>query len=91
MTVGRLLEEIGSGELAEWAAMYDLEPWGCDVDDLRAGMGPALTINMNRASGDAAIRPLELFPWQARREAQDEVTPEQLAATIKERLLGGDG
>jgi hypothetical protein len=68
MTVGRLLEEIGSAELTEWMAFARREPFGGPIDDFRAGLGPSVTLNMHRAPGAAMIGPGELFPWYSKPE-----------------------
>lgn len=89
MTVGALLEEIGSGELAEWIAFYDLEPFGGQVDDLRAGLNPALTVNMNRDPKSDPVTPLSFFPWSEKTEPQKpvELSPEETAKLIKARIF----
>jgi hypothetical protein len=38
MTVRELLERIDALELSEWQAFYNLNPWGQERDDLRAGI-----------------------------------------------------
>lgn len=40
MSVARAQEEIGQAEFRSWQAYYLIEPWGCEVEDLRAAMGP---------------------------------------------------
>jgi hypothetical protein len=88
MTVGRLLEEIGSAELAEWLAFYDREPWGCAVDDLRAGTNPAVTINMNRDRDSDPVGPMEFFPWNKPAEPDPEEERAKVERAIRKRLLG---
>ena len=88
MTVSRLLAELGSSELTEWQAFATMEPFGGAVDDLRAGLAPALTANMHRAEGTEAINPMDFYPWhstapQAEPEPQ---TPEELAAALRAML-----
>lgn len=48
MTVGELLRRISSRELSEWAVYFQLEPWGCEVEDWRAGLIAATIANANR-------------------------------------------
>lgn len=92
MTVGELLETVGSSEFAEWMAFAGLEPFGTEADDLRAGLMPALTVNMHRAEGTATISPFEFFPWHDKPAAPKvvELTPEETAARIKEMLGAKD-
>lgn len=48
MTVGELLARISSRELSEWAAYYELEPWGEERADLRAGIVASTMANTAR-------------------------------------------
>ena len=48
MTVRELLARIDSRELTEWMAFYELEPWGSEIDDHRAGTIAATIANVNR-------------------------------------------
>ena len=89
-TVGELLEDIGAAEMTEWMAFAQLEPFGGAVDDLRAGIGPAVAANSNRQEGSEVIHPMDFFPWhrsETRREVPpDEDTPEVLAAKLRAML-----
>lgn len=38
MTVGELLQRMSSKEITEWIAFYEMEPWGCEIDDQRSGI-----------------------------------------------------
>ncbi|MCK9326632.1 MAG: hypothetical protein M0P69_14170 [Bacteroidales bacterium] len=48
MTVRELLARIDSRELSEWISYYEMEPWGTDVEDWRAGMVASTIANVNR-------------------------------------------
>lgn len=48
MTVRRLLEDTTSAELTEWAAFYEMEPFGPERGDLQAGIVAATVANVNR-------------------------------------------
>jgi hypothetical protein len=63
MTVGVMLETIGSEELTEWLGFSQLEPFGGMIEDLRAGIGAATTLNVNRGPDSEAMGPLDFFPW----------------------------
>lgn len=92
MTVHRLLSEIPAGELAEWQAFARMEPFGCEADDWRAGIGAAVTHNMSRAKGAAALLPHDFFPW-AKPSAPPEpkpMTPDERARAIAAMLGKGD-
>jgi hypothetical protein len=89
MTVGELLEKVGSSEIAEWMAFAGLEPFGAEADDLRAGLMPALTVNMNRAEGADTISPFEFFPWHEKPAPPKpiELSPEELAERIRRDIF----
>ena len=89
MTVGELLEKIGSSEIAEWMAFAGLEPFGAEVDDLRAGLMPAMTVNMHRAEGAETVTPFEFFPWhKAPKPAPPvELSPEETARRIRREVF----
>ena len=88
MTVSRLLAELSSSELTEWHAFANMEPFGGAVDDLRAGLGPALTVNMNRAKDVDPIGPMAFYPWHDATKAPEPEpqTPEELAAALRALL-----
>ena len=47
-------------------AFAEIEPFGSFVDDYRAGIGPAVAVNMNRAppkDGEAPPPPVNAFSW----------------------------
>jgi len=54
MSVKRAMREIDSREFAEWLAYSNLEPFGPEREDQRAGMIAAIIANVNR---DPAKRP----------------------------------
>ncbi|MDQ5942490.1 MAG: hypothetical protein QG572_1305 [Pseudomonadota bacterium] len=89
MTVGELLEKVGSAELSEWMAFSGIEPFGAEVDDLRAGLMPAMTVNMHRAEGAETVTPFEFFPWhEAPKPAPPaELSPEELAERIRREVF----
>jgi hypothetical protein len=64
-------------------AFAQMEPFGGAVDDLRAGIGPAVAVNMNRAEGAKPIAAWAFFPWhepQSKAEAETKPeTPDEIA------------
>lgn len=48
MTVRELLARIDSRELSEWYAFFELEPWGCEMEDWRTGLVASTIANVNR-------------------------------------------
>lgn len=59
-----MLGEMTSPQFVEWLAFWDLEPWGTDVEDLRAGAVCATVANMAGKSlkEDAVRTPGDFFP-----------------------------
>lgn len=43
-----LLRELTSWQITEWLAYYQIEPWGEERGDLRAGIVASVTANANR-------------------------------------------
>jgi hypothetical protein len=48
MTVAELLSRTTSRELSEWMVYYELEPFGEERGDLRAGIVASTVANVNR-------------------------------------------
>lgn len=61
-------------------AYFRIEPSGFTMDNIRAGLGPAVFVNANRAKGSAAIGPLDFF------EAPEKKSPEDTQREIAERM-----
>lgn len=58
-----MLAELSSREFAGWAAFFEIEPWGCAVEDHRAGVIAASVINMaGMRSKRQDYTPSDLFP-----------------------------
>jgi hypothetical protein len=64
MTVQELGLRMGSKELTEWMAYFELDPFGNERGDLQAGIIAATVANssMNRAKGSKALMPSEFMP-----------------------------
>lgn len=58
----KLAEELTSQEFSEWIAFYRIEPFGPQVDDLRAGVIAATMANTGRAKNSKAYQPADFFP-----------------------------
>lgn len=57
----RLAASMTMRQLREWMAYYEVEPWGEDRADLRAGIIAATTANVWRGRGPAA-KPSDFMP-----------------------------
>ena len=74
-------------------AFAQLEPFGGAVDDLRAGLGPAVAVNMNRAEGAQPISAMTFYPWHTEMKSEPEPkpeTPDEIAQKWR-RLLSPKG
>lgn len=73
-------------------AFYSLEPWGTEVEDLRAGIVASVVANANRdpKKQRKPFKPQDFMPqWE--RHNTDEQTPEEQRKVIEmwNALLGG--
>lgn len=81
MSLRRCMAEIDSAEFAEWIAYYQVEPFGEERADLRAGIGAAVVANVNRGAGAKAFSAVDFMP-QFGGKRSDEQTPEQMMAVM---------
>jgi hypothetical protein len=66
-------------------AFAELEPFGGTIEDLRAGLGPAMTANVNRGPNGQTFAPLDFFPWHRAATAQPE--PEDEAELTEQQRI----
>ncbi len=78
-TVAELLDRISTHELDEWLAYYQLEPWGEERADLRAGIVASTIANFRpfRKRKSKSFKPKHFMPTFRRR------TP----ATMKQKFF----
>lgn len=74
MTVSELEERMTYAEFVEWAAFYQIEPWGCEVEDSRMAMQCAASIAPYSKS---RVRPEKFMPDRERRNRITD--PKQMA------------
>ncbi len=82
MPVRELLARIGSDELTEWMAFYQLEPFGDLRADLRSGVISSTIANANRAKHSQAFTPEDFMPFTDRRNA--EITPQNTDSRLNQ-------
>ena len=63
MTVRELLQRMGSDELSEWMAFYQLEPFGDYRADYRSGVVASTFANAHRAKDASPFRPEDFMPF----------------------------
>lgn len=56
------VEAMPASALCEYIAMYQIEPFGEDRDDLRTGYAAAVSYNLNRQRGQKAMKPSDFLP-----------------------------
>jgi hypothetical protein len=69
MGVATMLDTLPSSEITEWLAFSQLEPFGGIVEDMRAGIAAATTVNVNQGEGARTFGPLDFFPWHREQKA----------------------
>lgn len=65
ITLGKWIhevEQIPAYELMEYMAMYSIEPFGADRDDIRTAYAAAVTYNINRPRRAKGMKPKEFIP-----------------------------
>lgn len=72
-------------ELDGWYAFYQLEPWGCLVEDHRTELGLNLLFNINAKKGSKAPRFIERDP---QRLEKPDPTPAELEENIRDFFMG---
>ncbi|MBM6577114.1 hypothetical protein ILT43_12095 [Sphingomonas sp. BT552] len=83
MGLGKTLVEIdhiSPEELTGWQAFYELEPWGCLVEDHRTELGLNLLYGINSNPGQKIPRFIDRDP-EANKPAEQ--TPEELEDDIR--------
>lgn len=81
---------MSSREFSEWLAYFNLEPFGEDVEDNRAGVIAAMIVNTQRGKKTKAVQPADFFPRL--RPPAVEQTPATLLEKVKllHAAFGGD-
>lgn len=72
MPVRDLLARIGSDELTEWMAFYQLEPFGDFRADMRSGIVAATIANANRSSDADPFRPDDFMPFVEKQTTKED-------------------
>lgn len=62
MSVARARREISATEFYEWQAYYELEPFGEERADLRAGIIAATIANVHRGKRSRPYKPSDFMP-----------------------------
>ena len=78
MTVRELLQRMGSDELSEWMAFYQLEPFGDYRADYRSGVVASTFANAHRAKDASPFRPEDFMSFLEKKRTVDE-TPLNVA------------
>jgi hypothetical protein len=74
------MAEIDSAEFSEWLAFYQVDPFGEERADLRAGINSAVIANIHRGGGIKAFTAADFMPQFDRQEVTQ--TPEQMMAVM---------
>ena len=80
MTVRELLQRMSSSELSEWRAYYEIEPFGEERADLRAGTIASPLVNMWKGKKGARTKPSD---WIMKFGALLPQDPEEMKMLLK--------
>ena len=84
------MAEMSSRQLAEWIAYYQLEPWGEERADLRAGIVASTIANVNRsAKRTKPYTPRDFMPRFDAEPEEPTETATRLMAKMRAALSGG--
>lgn len=82
-TLGELGESMTADEFGLWLALYQVDPWGEQRADLRAGIVASTVANyagMARSKSAGAAKPSDFMPYIEKRETEAvEHDPDPLA------------
>lgn len=93
MSVRRCMAEVSSAEFTMWMAYAQIERFGPDYDDLRAGVIAAAIYNVNRDSkkNPKPFGPKDVLPWMAAPEESAPILlddPAEQTALLRAKLFG---
>jgi len=71
--VREMLASLGSDELTEWMAYYQLEPFGDYRADYRSGVVASTFANAHRAKDANPFRPEDFMPFLEKKKPQEEI------------------
>ncbi len=66
LSVRETQQRISSREFTEWVAFYELEPWGYEVDNYRAGLICATVANAMRGKRGKRFSAADFMPKETR-------------------------
>lgn len=67
-----MIGEMSAYDLAEWSAYFQMEPWGEERADLRAGIVSSTLANIHRGRDTPAYSPADFMPYQPKKRATTE-------------------
>jgi len=79
MPVGELLARTSSMELTEWMAYFELDPFGGERDDLRAGIVASAVANLGLAFARKRHRPFMPKDFMPRFDRPRQTMEQQIA------------
>jgi hypothetical protein len=100
LAMGRTLQELRAAlsyaEFQEWCLYYQIEPWGEDRSDLRAGIVASTIANYagrQRSDGAEPARPVDYMPYLEQPPAEapaiaQQLTDDELAAWADAAIFG---
>lgn len=77
-----LLLYLSAPQLQEWVAYYELEPFGEERADLRAGIIAATSANVWRKKGRPALKPRDFMPHFDRHPDEPRQSQAEMKAAV---------
>jgi len=92
-SVRELLLRFDSRELTEWMIFHDMEPWGAEPADLRAGIVASTIANVNRdhKKRSQPYKPEDFMPRRTPAESEEQTPADHLRIIeLYNAALGGE-
>ena len=90
--MAQLDRELSASELSDWLAFQYFEPFGCAVEDHRAGRIASLIYNTNKSEAATALGPMDFFDrGDPPEENPVELTEEEVALHGEQFLMKWPG
>jgi len=84
--VAELLVTISSEELLEWAAYYQLDPFGSYRSDLQTGIIVSQLLRPHQKKGATPLKPTDFMPDFSGTPAPPRMTPQEIHARLETLL-----
>lgn len=88
-TVAELNDSISSDEIAEWAAYYQIDPFGSIRGDMQAGIITSNLMNIHLKKGATPLKPQDFMPRFGEPEVKKTMSPKEIHARLQTMMARG--